>query len=407
VAEPMRTLTAVADPDEGLAHGAPASPDVQALAAALVGALADDPALLNALADLVVDKLAASRGFSAAASEEDPAPGDTAWEVPSERSAEVASWALTEHPELIAGSADTWAAAMVSASGLTHPRDVIGWARSPDCETDYWRSIDGALVAPKPTRTGSPKAGAYTQMLREYRTAHRGGGAAVVAGIDALVNGVSRLVAECGVAKSSEPSMAWRRNAIAVIEVCGSAEQALTAIGWALQKKPFWRSNVQGVPTERSFRKLYSDYRQTGASFDLERDGGEYAESTRALVNGWVFYLRPLLPDVRVKETSTSLARAFKLLAGEDDYPPLPLEEAKLLVKWILDPTADRARFYADGTDFPPPPKAYKALVAMRGGDAAPRARGGMGAGVAVTNAVAGDGGASAAGSTTITVKGI
>lgn len=408
MAEPIRALTAVADPVDPPALEVPASTDVQALATALVGALAADPTLLNAIADLVADKLAASRELRVGSPVAEPEPAESVWETPTERSAEVEAWVLAEHPGLIAEKSGAWAAAIVSASGRTHPRDVIGWAMSPDCQTAHWRSRGGALVAPKPTKGGSAKAGPYTQMLCEYRTAHKAGGSAVVAGIDALVAGVSRLVADCGVAKSSEPSVAWRRNAVAVLEVCdGDPEQALAAIGWALQKRPFWRSNIHAVPTEGSFRKLYSDYRQAGAGFDVERDGGVHAEPTRTLVEGWVYFLRKLMPDLDVKETSTSLAHAFKLLAGEGDYPPVPVEDAKLLVKWILDPAAARARFYVDGPDFPPPAKAYRALIAMRGGDAAPATRGGMGAGVAVTNSAAADGGAAAAGATTITVRGI
>ncbi|MGB3676814.1 MAG: hypothetical protein WA988_20485 [Candidatus Nanopelagicales bacterium] len=375
------------------------------LATAVAEALEAKPALMDALAGMIATKLAATVTPPPLVGAEDAA--DSEWERPTQRSVELASWVLTEHPDIIAGSPDSWSAAMISASGHTEPRRVFEWAYSDDCETGHWRSMDGALVAPKPTRAGAAKAGPYTQMLLEYKTTQKPSGSRIVAGIDTVITGTGAMVQHYGRAKSAEPTTTWRRNAIAVIEVCGGdAGRVLDALRWAMRNKPFWRSNISGVPTERAFRRLYSDYREAGAGFDISRDGGDRTADTKTLVDGWVIYLQRIIgQETQVVATPVSYARAFALITGGGEtMPAVPFDEAKALVKWILDPAAGRVQFYVDGTEFPTPAKAYKALLAMRSGDKNVTSRAGMGAGIATTNTAAADG-QRQAGPTTITVK--
>ncbi|WP_137726170.1 hypothetical protein [Prescottella subtropica] len=280
---------------------------------------------------------------------------------------------------------------------------MFDWAFADTCETSYWRENPVPIAAPTPTKSGTAKSGQYTQMLAEYRAAHASDSACTVAGIDPLIETVVEQIRLYGVVNDPSPTLAWRRNALAIQRSCDATEAA-AVITWAMGNRPHWRSNVHGMPADRTFKKMLADYRIAGAGFNLVRDGGDHGPVIERLARGWACYLARLLGKDRMPVQPSSYRTVWELLTGADGGAPVPEPELQQVVRWILDPEAGRARFYTHGDSFPSPPKIRKALLDMA--TDTPRGRGGVAAGVATTNSLAGDG-VAAVGATTVTVEGI
>lgn len=376
--------------------------DAQQLADALVRAFTQRPELLNALADSVAERIASTIA-SGAADRGTGSGRDDAWDASGESVRELLEWIHGNGSKIIHGDAETWARAVIGASGSTRPQDVFDWAFADTCETRHWRENRVPIAAPTPTKSGTAKSGQYTQMLAEYRTAHATDSAGAVAGIDPLVTTVSEQIRRYGVIDNPSPTLAWRRNALAIQRICDAGEAA-HVITWAMGNRPHWRSNIHGMPAERTFRKMLADYRLAGVGFDCMRDGGAHGPAIDRLARGWACYLARILNRERMPVQQSSHRTVFELLTGADGGAPVPEPELQQVVRWILDPDAGRARFYTSGDGFPAPVKIRKALLDMA--TDGPRGRGGVGAGVSATNSLAGDG-AAAVGATTVTVEGI
>ncbi|WP_420878980.1 hypothetical protein [Rhodococcus sp. (in: high G+C Gram-positive bacteria)] len=376
--------------------------DAQDLADALVEAFGRRPELLNAIAESVADKIASTITAETINQGSRITAGDV-WDAPDESVRELLEWVRVNGSKIIHGDAEKWAKAVIAASGTARPQDVFDWAFSDACETSHWRENPVPIAAPTPTKSGTAKAGQYTQMLAEYRAARASDSAGAVAGIDPLIATVVDQIRLYGVADDPVPTLAWRRNALAIQRSCDAAEAA-AVITWAMGNRPHWRSNILGMPADRTFKKMLADYRIAGAGFNLARDGGEHGPAIERLARGWACYLARLLRKDRMQVQPSSHRTVWELLTGNDGGTPVPEPELQQVVRWILDPDAGRARFYTHGDSFPSPPKIRKALLDMA--TDTPRGRGGAAAGVATTNSLAGDG-AAATGATTVTVEGI
>ncbi|MCW2093382.1 UNVERIFIED_ORG: hypothetical protein M2328_006735 [Rhodococcus erythropolis] len=375
--------------------------DEAELAASIVAAFEARPELIERLADAVAGRIAEAlaAGDSARTSHR----AESTWQTDETRVETLLEWVKTSPRKLIDGDRHAWASAIVGASGASDPREVLEWALGNDCATSHWRSREAPIPAPHPTRSGAPKAGPYSQMLAEFRLAESESGAVIVAGIDRLISAVINTVRTYGVVGDVTPTTAWRRNAMAVLRI-RDVEEASGAISWAMKHKPHWKSNIQGMPTERTFQKLYADYRTAGAGFDPVRDGGEHAEAIKELSRGWSCYLGKLLKNGEVPVRGVTYRRIWEVLTGSDGGASVPVADVKAVILWILAPDAGRARFYVQGDDFPSIEKIRKAMVDMASGSI--RTRNGIGAGVNETNTLAGDS-VAAVGSTTVTVRGI
>ncbi|WP_156666175.1 MULTISPECIES: hypothetical protein [unclassified Rhodococcus (in: high G+C Gram-positive bacteria)] len=371
------------------------------LAQALFAALEKRPQILNEFADRVASLVIA-------AMREESIPEGTgsrsthAWKAPPERIDELITWVEETGARIIDGAPETWALAVVAASGATRPEDVFTWAFSDTCPTSYWRRNRVPIAAPAATKSGAAKAGLYTQMLAEFRAAQTADGALAVAGIDRLIETVAEQIRFYGLVDQVKPTLAWRRNALAILRSCDGTDPG-EVIVWAMRSRNHWRSNIQGVPAERTFRKIHGDYVAAGVGFNLRRDGGEHAKAIEELTHGWACYLAKLLERRNIPVRPVSHRSVWELLTGGDGGQPVPEVQLQSVVRWILDPHAGRARFYTSGDDFPPPSKVRKALVDMATDGSHSRAGQSR---VATTNALAGDGMATV-GSTTVTVEGI
>ncbi|MDN5758118.1 MAG: hypothetical protein L0H59_06235 [Tomitella sp.] len=381
------------------------------VAASVVRELATQPGALDAVVDRIATAVIArlEKRFelhpkSADAPEFETDSGDlgnTGVENISADAETLSQWAAENVPEWILGAPRKWATALIAASGETDPRAVLEWAHDKTCPTKEWRTTDTPLTPPKLTNRGDPRQSRYTQMLHEYRLSTHECGAATVGSIDTIVERVGDLVASYGLAGDVTAQPSWRRNAIELMRVCGGdADMVVDAITWAMRTKPHWRSNVRGVPAERTFRKLLADYRSAGGGFTLDRLNPQLARTVDELARGWSWYVAQTLGHAHVVVSTESRYRIWQLLTGQDGGHEVADETLKNVTRWIFDAQAGRARFYTVGESFPPPHKVRKALVDM----AASRHAGGNGVGA--TNQLAGDETATR-GTTTVTVRGV
>lgn len=390
-------------------HGMPGDDETQSVAAALVAEavlarLAKDPAILDALADQLAERIAGalaprfeSRIGSAppATTSTQPPPDDGAPGEP-EVGARLLAW-VTEHwSTAVQGNPQQWATATAQASTTPSVLDVFGWARATSCPTSFWAKYDHAIPAPKRDQP-NPRSGPLAQMLAEYSAENTHAGATRL--IDSVCAEVHSCIQELTARGLHQRPVPARKNALTLLrEHDWDAARIIHTIEWGIRNRPHWRSTLTGVPAPVTFNKIDGDWRVDPQNFDLRDVDPAIADQIRTITDGWSYYLSHRLNTPGLRVTARTHKHIHDSLTGADGGDPISDDRLKAFVRWVFRTDSRDAAYYADGNDFPPMRAVRRGLLAMA--SSTPRT-GRLGEGITSTS----DGAGGAVGTTIIPVS--
>lgn len=282
---------------------------------------------------------------------------------------------LTANPKHRPGDPADWCATV--AAHYPTAADALTWAWSESCPTAHWRRSRGA---PAPARNAERSTrGELDQLLAEHNLATEGGGAAVVAGLDAAVETVRAAIAERHLTRVT---YTWRRALLEASRAVGDdLDKVVAVIAWCLRTRPHWQQSITQPPSTKTFAKMLGDWLADGQDWTLSDVADpEMAEQLCELGRTWVRCQSENGGGARPSRARTG-RNLHRALAG-DGIDPVPAADLAALLRWWFE--EGNARFHVRDADFPGPDVVARALLAMRTTRAAARSTG-----IAATNTAA------------------
>lgn len=279
------------------------------------------------------------------------------------------TWITTHTPHwatTLGNTTDHWCNTIAHLAGTTPAEHALAWALSPTCPTPHWATTYSTRPIPAPTTStrGTPRYGAATQLLAEYR----------LTTTDPTINlaDVDHLITACTSrahtlnAHPTTPGPRTRKNAIDILRAThADPTHALAIIDWCTTTRTHWRTNFHGVPTAKTFRAMRADWHHDGGDFTLETLDAPTATTIDELAHGWTYFIATATGTTTPPPSPHTLHRIHTTLTGTDGGHPIAADDIKQIIKWICAPGHGRTRYYADGPHFPRPDRIRKALIDM------------------------------------------